>query len=53
MMIVLESELENFKNAILSKGLDPSDFELEQMEAPMQGGDVQLIVGQAKGGVYK
>lgn len=33
MMIVLEFELKDFKNAISSKGLDPLDFELEQVEA--------------------
>ena len=45
-MIALEAELEDFKNAILSKGLNPSDFELEQLEKPMQGGDIQPIVRQ-------
>ena len=45
-MIVLESELEDFNNAILSKGLSPSGFELEHLKKPMQGGNIQPIIGQ-------
>lgn len=47
-MIVDKSEKEDFHNAILAKGLDPSDFELLEWEKPMHGVDVQPIVGQVK-----
>ena len=45
-MIVDKSEIEDFQNAILSKGLDPSDFELTEWEEPMHGVGVQPIKGQ-------
>ena len=44
-MKVLELELEDFNNAILLRGLDPSDFELGQLEEPMQGCEVQPLMG--------
>ena len=45
-MIVDKSELEDFNNVILSKGLDPSDFELTMREEPMHSLGVQPIIGQ-------
>jgi len=45
-MIVMESELEDFRNEILRRGMDPLDFEIEEFEKPMQGVDVQPINGQ-------
>jgi hypothetical protein len=47
-MIINNSEMEDFNNAILSKGFDPSDFEVIELENPMRGVDVQPITGQIK-----
>jgi hypothetical protein len=57
-VIVDKSELEDFNNAIQSKGLDPSDFELTMREEPMHSLGVQPIIGQVKvkrksNGAYK
>jgi hypothetical protein len=38
-MLILESEREHFNKAILSKGLDPSDFELVEREEPMHSSE--------------
>jgi len=40
-----ESEIEDFKNSILSRRLDQSDFELTKHEEPMRGVGVQPIKG--------
>lgn len=45
-MIIMESELEDFRNEISRRGLDSLDFEIEEFEKPMQGVDVQPIKGQ-------
>jgi hypothetical protein len=47
-MIIDKSEKEDFNNAILSSGLDPTDFELTEREEPMHGTGVQPIIGQVK-----
>jgi hypothetical protein len=45
-VIIDKSELEDFNNSILSRGLALSDFELTEQEEPMHGVDVQPIIGQ-------
>ena len=46
-MIVDKSEIEDFNNEILAKGLDPSDFELTEWEEPI-GVVVQPNIGQVR-----
>lgn len=45
-MIIDKTEIEDFNNLILSKGLDKSDFELLEHEEPIHGMGVQPIIGQ-------